>query len=407
MRVRDSASVVIADPGSGRGGNALQVSVVLPCLNEERSVGLCVQQALASLERAGLRGEVVVVDNGSSDDSAKVARDAGARVVNEEEPGYGSALMAGIRAARSDVVVMADADFAYDLDRTADLAVHVLAGDADLVIGARIANRKTMPWLHRFVGTPVLTFLVARASGRKVATDSQSGFRAFRRGAVLDLGMRGSGMEFASEMIIRAVGAGWRIREVMTSYRVRIGESKLNTFRDGWRHLRLIVLLAPDLVLVWPGAASLLAGLALSAWTLADPSGISLGSLRWQPVFFSTIAMVFGVQALLAGSVIAYQVSIGGPHRRSAFIVSRRFLRRCVLGGVAGTLFGLSADAMLFMVWITDGSMPTRGLQLAAFAQSMILVGISLATFGAVARLILGSRLDDAVMSSLPLGDTE
>lgn len=382
----------LTDLTGSDGGASRQFSVVLPCLDEAGSVASCVRQALEATERAGLDGEVLVVDNGSTDGSDELARRSGARVVYEPRPGYGSALLAGIAAARGQVVVMADADGSYDLDRIPDLVLPVLRGESDMVVGSRIANRKTMPFLHRFLGTPMLTFLVRRATGRHTLSDSQSGFRAFDRDAVQALGLQGTGMEFASELLIRAVRWGWRIDEVKTEYRARVGESKLSTFRDGWRHLRLIVLLAPDLVLIWPGLAALLGGMVLSLLSLLRPEGIVLGSTRWQPVFFSTIAMVVGAQSALAGYAIAYHSSLSAPHRRAAFIGTARFLRWCVRVGIAATLLGLAIDVLLFLRWI--GGSPGRALelQLASLAQGLIIVGVSVTVFGLVMRMVEAAR---------------
>ncbi len=161
----------------------LDVSVVLPCLDEESSVGLCVSEASEAIAAAEMVGEIIVVDNGSTDDSKGIATAAGGRVVEELRPGYGSALLTGFEASRGEVVVMADADFTYDLRRIPDLVAPIVEGRADLVLGSRLdsATRQTMPFLHSFIGTPLLTFLTARACGRRVVTDSQSGFRAFRR----------------------------------------------------------------------------------------------------------------------------------------------------------------------------------------------------------------------------------
>jgi hypothetical protein len=399
-----------ADGTSANGTEARpRVSVVLPCLNEERSVGLCAREALEALTRAGFAGEVVVVDNGSTDDSVSIARASGARVVYERRKGYGSALLAGIEAALGEVVVMADSDFTYDLGRVPDLVRPVLEGEADLVLGARLAGatRETMPLLHRFVGTPVLTMLVRRASGGLAVTDSQSGFRAFRREAMLGLGVRGSGMEFASEMLIQAARAGWRVREIQTRYRPRIGESKLDTFADGWRHLRLITLLAPDLVLVWPGAASLVLGVVLSLWSLVSPGGLSVGSLQWQPMFFSTIAMVFGAQALLAGSVMAHRSSLlgGTVKRRFAFVGTPRFPAMCVHAGVGSVATGLVIDLLLFMWWVAGLPAPSRGTAIASLAQSLLIVGSTVAAFGVVTRLILDRRRREVGASVLGLDD--
>jgi hypothetical protein len=235
-----AAAVAVDDESCPR------VSVVLPCLDEAGSVGRCVTEARAVLTAAGIHGEVIVVDNGSTDGSAAVAAGAGARVVTERRPGYGRALRAGFAAARAGVVVMADADSTYDLARIPALAEPVLAGRADLVLGNRLGPgaRAAMPALHRLVGTPTLSFLIGRVCGGPVVADSQSGFRAFDRRRVDALGLRAAGMELASEMLIRAARAGLRIEEVDVGYRPRIGESKLSTFSDGLRHLRLIVRLA-------------------------------------------------------------------------------------------------------------------------------------------------------------------
>ena len=378
-----------------RDAGAPLISVVLPCLDEVESVGACVAEALAAMAGAGLAGEVIVVDNGSTDGSDEVAVAAGARLVYEPRAGYGSALAAGIEAARGQVVVMADADCSYELSRIPDLVGPVLAGTADLVLGSRLANatRTTMPLAHRFLGTPAITFLIGRAAGgRLAAKDSQSGFRAFRRDDFGRLGMQSSGMEFASEMLIRASHAGWRMQEVPTLYRPRVGKSKLKTLSDGWRHLLLIVSLAPDLLLVGPGATLMALGLALTVMSLLSPGGISLGSLQWQPVFFSTIALVLGTQACLAGTVLAYRLSVisGSVCTRFAFAGSNRFAFRCVVAGSTSVLVGLGIDFVLFLVWATGRPALSRSLALAALAQSLLIVGASLATFALVSMILVG-----------------
>ena len=375
-----------------------EVSVVLPCLNEEESVGLCVAEAREACEAAGLTVEVVVVDNGSTDDSVAVAVAAGARVVTERRRGYGSALRAGIEAARGCVVVMADADFTYPLGRVPELVGPVLTGDADLVLGTRLdaATRKSMPWLHRFVGTPILTFLVKRAAGGAPVTDSQSGFRAFRRDAVAALELRSTGMEFASEMLIKAIRHGWRVREIKMGYRPRIGASKLNTFADGARHLGLIVLLAPDLLLVGPGALVASIGAALTAWTFADPQGLMVGSLQWQPVFLSPILLVLGVQSLLGGVVLAHRSSLVHPSIRHRFrmVGSPGFSVRCLWGGLAGAATGLAIDLVLFVVWVRDDATAVNGPAWASLAQSLLILGSTVALFGLVSRLLFLRRRD-------------
>lgn len=394
-RSLDGAEVDVdaGDRAASGDGDVPMVSVVLPCLNEEDSVGQCVREALETMGRMGWAGEVVVVDNGCTDGSARVARDSGARVVVEDRPGYGAALMAGIRAARAPVVVMADADMTYDFGKMEVLVPPVIGGEADLVLGERLsgASQKTMPLLHRFVGTPVLSLLVRRASGGLRVTDSQSGFRAFRRDVILALGIQGTGMEFASEMLIRAARAGLRIDERPAGYRERIGESKLDTFADGWRHLRLIFLLAPHLLLVWPGAALVATGALLTAGSLLSPDGIHIGPLRWQPVFFSGIALVLGVQLALAGVVLGHHSSLTDERvaRHFGFVDRPAFPRWCSMAGGASVALGLAVDLGLFAINVRQGAAPPRLAEpLAAMAQSLILSGASLAVFGFVYPLV-------------------
>ena len=369
----------------------LDVSVVLPCLNEEGSVGLCVNEAQEALAAAGIRGEVVVVDNGSTDASAEVAMASGGRVVEEARPGYGSALLAGFGASRGEVVVMADADFTYDLGRIPDLVGPVIEGRADLVLGSRLdsATRGTMPFLHRFVGTPLLTFLTARACGRRVVTDSQSGFRAFRRDALGVMGLTSTGMELASEMLINSARAGLRIQEVQTGYRPRIGQSKLATWSDGWRHLLLIFMLAPDLLLIGPGLALLALGFAMLGVSFFHPTGVQIGSIVWQPVFFSGIAVVLGMEALLAGAVLAHTSSVTptGVGQRFDFVGKPSFPNRCVWAGVAMAFLGLALNVLLFLLWLRDKTHASLShFGLASLSQSLIIVGGTVATFGILSR---------------------
>ncbi len=368
---------------------ATSVSVVMPCLNEASSVGGCVEEALAALKTAGYDGEVVVVDNGSTDGSDDVARAAGARVIYESRRGYGAALLAGFRAANGDVIVMADADATYPLDRIGDLVAPVASGDADMVFGSRLnsATHRTMPMLHRFVGTPALTFLAARACGRRVVGDSQSGFRAFRRDTLAQLKLRSTGMELASEMLIRAARAGLTIEEIDTGYRPRVGESKLSTFSDGFRHLYLILLLAPDLMLIGPGATAFVIGIVCTVLSIVRPNGVELGSLQWQPVFFSTIFVVLGAQALLAGMVLAYQSSItrSSMRRRLTFVGSSRFPNWCFGTGFIMTATGLAIDIALLVTWVNNPQ-PPHTFGVASLAQSLIILGGTLSTFGILQR---------------------
>lgn len=218
------------------------ISVVMPCLNEEETVAACVRKALGWLEASGLTGEVIVVDNGSTDDSARLAGEAGARVVNESRKGYGAALRRGFSEATGDWLIMGDADDTYDFSDLADM-VTPLAQDYDFVVGNRFGPRLApgaMTWSHRYIGTPILSFLLRVLTGLKL-TDSQCGLRAFTRSALEKLDLKTEGMELASEMIVKAKRRSLRTYEVPISYGERLGETKLNTIRDGWRHLSYLI----------------------------------------------------------------------------------------------------------------------------------------------------------------------
>ncbi len=372
------------------------VSVVLPCLNEAGSVGACVTEALESMAQGGVTGEVIVVDNGSTDESARIAAACGARIVHEPVRGYGAALRAGFRAASGEIVVMSDADLTYPLDRIPDLIAPLIAGEADIVYGGRLeaANRRNMPALHRYVGTPALTFALERASGGLGIRDSQSGFRAFRRATIDRLGLRSSGMELNSELLIKAGQAGMRVREIPTGYRPRVGQSKLRTLADGWRNLRTILLLAPDLILIWPGALLAAVGAAMTGAAFVSPQGVAVGSLRWQPVFFSSIALVVGVLAVLTGMLLAHCSKLvpGRVRARFAWLGTPRTASVALVTGAAALGLGLLADSYLLMNWAGGHEAPSRGAALASLAQSSIMLGSLVGVAGLVARLLVVRR---------------
>jgi len=370
------------------------VTVLLPCLDEAPSVAACVREAQEGLARAGLSGEVLVVDNGSTDGSAELARQAGARVVAEEQRGYGSALAKGITAAWGAIIVMADADGTYDLTRLDELTTPVLDGTADLVIASRFGRlrRGSMPLLHRLVGTPVISFALRRACRGLRIRDSQSGYRAFKTERVRALGLQARGMEFASEMLIRASQEGLRIIERPLGYRPRVGRSKLAAVADGWRHLQLILLLAPQLLLFWPGVVLLTLGLALSVLSLLYPVGFALGALHWQPVFLAPILVVLGTMGALAGAVVAYHSTLTSPRAvaRFAAVGDRRFTGGCITAGAVALLGGLVLEIVLFAFWVGDGSAPSRALALAGIAQALVIAGVVMSVFGVLYRILVG-----------------
>jgi Glycosyl transferase family 2 len=361
------------------------VSVVMPCLNEEQTVGVCVTKAREWLHRAQMDGEVLVIDNGSTDRSAEIAAAAGGRVIHERRRGYGQAYLRGFAEAHGDYIVMGDADDTYDFSDLGPL-MEALEGGADMVLGNRFAGGiapGAMPWMHRYLGSPLINFVIRLFFGTRIR-DSQSGLRAFRREVAERLGLRSSGMELASEMIVSASRAGMTIAEVPAPYALRRGESKLNTLRDGWRHLRYLLLAAPDFLFTLPGIALVVLGLAATAATLAGPDGVQLGPLIWRPVFAGTILLAVGVNALLFGVIAKlYGVQRGLLREDRWARLYRRLFRLEAVLGAAALLFGagLIMELVLFGAW-TASAVAIQGLQLASLAQTLMIVGSELGLAG-------------------------
>lgn len=367
-----------------------EVSVVLPCLNEAGSVALVVRQVLDTFAANDIDGEVVVADNGSTDGSGELARAAGARVVDVPGRGYGAALMGGFAAARGTICVMGDADATYPFELLPRLIDPIRRGEADMVIGSRLgsATARTMPFLHRFVGTPTITWLVRRAGGPLCLTDSQSGFRAFRRSDLLGLDLRATGMEFASEMLIVAGRANWRVREVETGYRERIGTSKLEAGPDGLRHLTTILLLAPDLAATLPGAALAFLGAVAIAWALIDPSTMQVGSPSWLASILGPALVVLGIQAVLVGLLLAVYSPIAP--RRSG-VPSRVLLGRYLVGGIWAASAGIIIIGALAVARFLGLQAPVRVAQIEMLALVLVLVGGSAVATAAIAGIVVES----------------
>jgi glycosyltransferase involved in cell wall biosynthesis len=258
-----------------------EVSVIIPCLNEEAAVGTVVDHAFEGIRRSGRRGEVVVVDNGSSDDSAAVAAARGARIVDEPRRGYGNAYLAGLAAAQGEYLVMGDADDTYPMQELAPFVDRLEEGD-DLVIGSRFngtIHGDAMPFLNRFVGNPILTGMLNLLFGVKVS-DAHCGMRALRREALPVLDLHSTGMEFASEMVFKAYRRGLTVSEIPIDYYPRVGESKLNRFGDAWRHVRFMLLYSPSWLYLVPGSVMLLLGIVGMVVLAAGP--IDLFGRTWQ-----------------------------------------------------------------------------------------------------------------------------
>ena len=280
----------------------MELTVVMPCLNEAETVATCVRKAIGFLASSGISGEVLVADNGSTDGSQRLAEEAGARVVPVRDKGYGNALMGGIVAARGKYVIMGDADDSYDFTNLMPFVEELRKG-ADLVMGNRFAGGiapGAMPPLHRYLGNPVLSF-VGRLFFRSKIGDFHCGLRGFNRDSVLALGLQATGMEFASEMVVKATLAKQKITEVPTTLK-KDGRSRpphLRSWRDGWRHLRFLLLFSPRWLFFLPGIVIGAAGLVIGALVAAGP--VTIGSVKFDvdTLVAASAMVIIGFQAVL------------------------------------------------------------------------------------------------------------
>lgn len=279
----------------------IEVTVVMPCLNEARTLPGCINEALSAIRAAGIDGEVVIADNGSTDGSQEIATRAGARVVAVTAKGYGNALRGGIAAARGRFLVMGDADGSYDFSHLPRFLA-ALRNGADLVMGNRFlggVQPGAMPWKNRYVGNPLLSF-IGRLFFRTGIGDFHCGLRAFSAEAYRKMDLRTTGMEFASEMIIKAVTLGLRVEEVPTVLRPdgRDRAPHLRPWRDGWRHLRFMLLFSPRWLFFYPGLVLMATGLAVGGVLLRGPLQLGAITLDVHTLLFASVGVLVGFQAV-------------------------------------------------------------------------------------------------------------
>ncbi|MBA4191790.1 MAG: dolichol-P-glucose synthetase [Planctomycetaceae bacterium] len=336
---------------------AIEVSIVMPCLNEARTVGICVGKAVQALQELGIHGEVIVADNGSTDGSQQIAAQAGAKVVGVVQRGYGAALRGGITAASGSYVIMGDADDSYDFTRIEPFITRLRAGD-ELVMGNRFRGGimpGAMPWHHRYLGNPVLTGIL-NLFYRSGVGDAHCGLRAFRRDSHERLNLLTTGMEFASEMVVKASLQSQRISEVPVILHPdgRDRPPHLRSFRDGWRHLRFLLLFCPLWLFLLPAYFLLFAGGGLMAWLTPGPRHVGGVVLDIHTMLLGSLCAILGYQTLWLGvfsKVFGHRLGFLPPDAITRWM-SRRFT---VEGGlvVGGCLFaaGLSMNLWLVVQW--------------------------------------------------------
>ena len=335
-----------------------EISVVIPCLNEEEAVGQVVDQALEGIRRSQRSGEVIVVDNGSTDRSAEVAAAHGARVVPERRRGYGSAYLTGLATARGKYVVMGDADQTYPLQDLAPFVDRLANGD-DLVIGSRFKGTihgDAMPFLNRFVGNPILTGMLNVLFGVKVS-DAHCGMRAVRRDRVPALDLHATGMEFASEMVFKAYRRGLNVSEIPIDYYPRTGESKLNRIGDAWRHVRFMLLYSPSWLYLVPGGILLLLGLAGMIALVSGPVDVLGRSWQIHTMLGFVALTLIGAQVVQLGVFARTYASvrIGERDRLLEYLGRHLRLEHGLLIGGGLVLLALAGFAAIAAEWASQG----------------------------------------------------
>ena len=365
----------------------LEISVVMPCLNEAETLAVCIRKARRALRDHGIAGEVVVADNGSTDGSVAIAIEEQARVVHVAAKGYGSALMGGIAAARGRFVIMGDADDSYDfLDLPRFLAK--LREGFQLVMGNRFAGGITpgaMPPLHRYLGNPVLTF-VGRLFFKADCGDFHCGLRAFDRAAILGLDLRTTGMEFASEMVVKAMLHGLSITEVPTTLSPdgRSRPPHLRSWRDGWRHLRFLLMYSPRWLFFYPGAVLALLGLTLGLWLLPGPRTVVGISLDVHTLLYAALAVILGVQSVMFAlftKIFAITEGLLPADPRLDRLFRYVTLETGLLAGAFLIVFGLAGSLLAVSDWSHHafGPLnPSQTLRLAIPAMTALTLGVQI-----------------------------
>jgi glycosyltransferase involved in cell wall biosynthesis len=368
------------------------VSVIIPCLDEAENIEQCVRSAWDAMASAGIAGEVIVADNGSADGSGELAEIAGAHVVHEARRGYGSAYIAGFGAARGTYILMADADLTYDFNEIPAFLAQLQDG-ADMVIGDRMENIHpgAMPWHHRYIGNPLLSRLLNVLFHTGVH-DAHCGMRAFRRDRLELLALRTTGMEFASEMVVRAAKEHLDIREIPIEYHPRGGESKLSSFRDGWRHLRFLLLHSPNHLFILPGALMALLGGLISLTVLAH---VPVLERQWDlhTLIGGSLLLIVGAQLVGLGlSAHAYATYFMGE-RDPWFDHARERLRleHGLMLGSATAVLGLAMLAAVVADWIARGLGNLAQERVAIAAATLLVLGIQI-VFTSFLLSILGLR---------------
>ncbi len=361
-----------------------EVSIVIPCLNEANSVGICVEKALRAFRTNHIRGEVVVADNGSTDGSMEVARATGARVVHAEIRGYGHALRKGIQAAHGSFIVMGDADDSYDFLEVPRFVARWREG-YEVVMGNRFLGGikpGAMPWHHQHIGNPLLSGLL-NLFFRANMGDAHCGMRGFTKEVYERMDLRTTGMEFASEFVIKAHQVGARTTEIpVTLWPDKRGrQPHLRSFRDGWRHLRFMLLFAPNWLFLLPGFILAAFGLALVSWLLPGPKHVGRVEFDIHTMVFGMVFTLTGIQIVLVGifaKVFSYSERFDRKQRSLQRAFKKVKLEHGLLLGGLMALLGLGGSAWVLMKWAENGFGPLAQIRAVIFWSMWFFIGVQL-----------------------------
>ncbi|MBI3986986.1 MAG: glycosyltransferase [Lentisphaerae bacterium] len=375
----DQGQSAASEPGDSPRG----ISVIIPCLNEEASIAQVIEAVRRGIERLGpMDYEIIVVDNGSGDRSVPIATEKGARVVFESHRGYGAALRKGFSKARYDILIMGDGDLTYDFEKIDELIRPLLEGRADFVIGNRLKSIKpgAMPPLHRYLGNPVLTFILRVMFRSGSVHDAHCGLRALTREAYRKLHCVTTGMEFASEMVVRAIRCRLRIAEHDITYHPRLGQSKLRSFQDGWRHLRFMILHSPTMLMLLPGAFFWLLGLAITLPLAFGPISIGGRSIDIHCMIVGGLLNIASLQIITIGLLAKAYGHLSGLHEDVIiawfyrwFTFEKAMALSLLLMG-AGLIFTLK----VMIQWIVSGFGPLDEQRFLFFALLCLVNGVQI-----------------------------
>jgi len=358
--------------------NKPQVSIIMPCLNEEEAIGICLGQVEAVIKKSNLDAEIIVVDNGSGDNSCNVARERKAKLIYEPQAGYGAACLKGFNSARGEFLFLADCDGTYDFEEIPRFIAELENG-YDFVIGNRfggIMEKGSMPWMHRYIGNPFLSALF-RLFFNAGINDVHCGMRALTKQSLAKLNLQTSGMEFASEMLIKAVKLKMKIKELDINYRKRYGESKLNSLVDGWRHLRFMLLYSPLFLFFLPGLLSFLSGIFLMGWMFFTSPKVFGLRLYVYPMFLAALLIIIGYQLILF-AIFAKTYAVMFLKDKPIFDRAYKYItiERACIAGIFFSLVGATIYLKICIDWVSAGFSNINQTKNSILALTFIIFGM-------------------------------